>query len=398
MSEESKNIEFEQSDPEVESIQRVLAYTDRELRKSAYVLISILEERHRLFAMLNSPLEHDEPVVKQLYPEPSYNDAFFVQDLRLRRNAKYHEESESYDPIAGEDPELAALKLDFRQVILRGAQAQNYVAPAPGKSSDPLDRHLGMTEDTMEPINQPIDALIIAGAKEVSNLMRVHHAVRSLEAGTIVTDTLLVAAGERPAEAHELEDAKKLGYRPADTEYQQLINALEDLHGVVFEDEEKHPAPYGENIPDNTVRRGKIIIDGKVVTVIVVEGTYDRNRRDIMSNELADRSITSETFRAVIPFIPEGTGTVAVASHDTWGKGQEIIGQEIFGLEAHKDVIGTWAFKGDRVIYNEDGEVDLSKAQAVIDEMAKAHFNLVRLRVAAKNRLKALGIDDTLIQ
>lgn len=391
MIESHDSIEQEQKDIERESATRVLRYAENEMRKTAPVLLKILQARHELFKMPNSQLDKPEPVEEQLYEDDFYNDTFIVEDLRLRKNAKYHEETESYDPLPDDTPELALTKYRFRQAILEGAQKLGFVAPKPGKADDEISRHIHMVPGNLEPVPGRVDAIIVPGAKAVSNLMRIHDAVLNIESGKVDTDTIILAAGERPADPHELTDMTKLGYRASDNEFDEMIRAIEDMHGATFTDEtETYPATYGTNIPDTEVRRGQLIIGDRVVTVLAVKGAYDRSRRDVLSGEPANRSITSETFRAAIPLIPKVSGKIVFDSHDTWGKGQEIIAQEIFGLEGHKDIIGAWAFKDDRVFINESGEVDILAAQAVIDELAKAHFNLVRLKVAALNTLQTL--------
>lgn len=403
---ESTTPEKDSQNSERVAAQRVLDYAERGMRTEAPVLLRLLQARHELFHMDNSDFTSDLTLEEQLYEDVFYNDAFYVKDLRVRTGADYHKEKETYDPVLnskGDDgepapekddtPEQLRIKKLFRQAILKSAQEQGYVSSYAGVSDNETDRRLNLLPSTLEKIEKPVKAAVILGAAGASNLIRTWDTFRNIESGAVDTDTIIFAAGERKAAPQESINVEKLGYRPGATEFEQAINALEDIGNVQFEkDAEEVPASYGSNIPDNTVKRGEVVINDRIIKVIVVEGTYDRDRVDVMSGEPANRSITSETMRAIIPFLPEGNGPLLIESHDTWGKGQEIIAQEILGLEAQEEIIATWAYKSDRVRVDENGEPDILAAQAVIDEMAKSYFNYVRLKIAALNKLESLNV------
>ena len=403
MTEQTHHSETDPTNIERQSAQRVLEYAEAEMRKTGPSLIRLLQKRHELFNMHSSQLSTELPITEQLYDDPFYNDAFTVPDLRVRTGAAYNKLKESYDPVINSidaeghpTPELddtedtLQVKKIFRQEILKSAQSLGYVSEYAGKSDDEMDRRLGMLPSTLEKIDRPVSAVIIPGAAGISNLIRTHDALRNIRSGAVDTDTIIFAAGERKAAPHERPAAEKLGFRGGDTEFEQAVTALEDIGGVQFEPEtETLPAQYGKETPDSTVLKGQVVINDRVVKVFVVEAAYDRARVDALSGKAADRSITSETYYSILPLLPDSDGPVVVDSHDTWGKGQEIVAQEILGLEAHKEIIGTWAFKDDRVKTAEDGSQDIHMAQAVIDEIGKTHFNLVRLKVAALNKLSS---------
>lgn len=249
---------------------------------------------------------------------------------------------------------------------------------------------MNILPSTLEPVGK-VDAAVIFGAAGISNLIRVQDTFRNIRSGAVETDTIIFAAGERPAAPHELKAVENLGYRPGSTEFEQAVNALEDIGQVQFDDKvESQPAAYGTNTPDNAIKRGQVVVNDRLINVIVVEGSYDRDRNDLLSGNPANRSITSETLHAVLPFLPNSGEPILIESHDTWGKGQEIVSQEILGLEAHREVIGAWAYKSDRVYLGEDGTPDILAAQAVMDEMAKSYFNYVRLKIAALNKLQSI--------
>lgn len=401
---ESTHTEKDPQNLERESALRVLAYAEEGIRRDAPVLLRILQKRHELFDMAESDLDPNQALEEQLYEDPFYNDAFFTKDLRVRTGSEYHKEKETYDPVLNtidengnptpekdDTPQKLAIKREFRGVILSNAQKQGYVSSYIGESDNETDRSLNILPSTLEKINKPVEASVILGAAGASNLIRTWDAIRNIQSGAVDTDTIIFAAGERTAAPHEAAVFERLGLKPGATEFEQGVNALEGLGGVQFEEGiEKIPASYGENTPDNAVKRGQIVINDKIIKVIVVEGSYDRNRSDLLSGKPADRSITSETMSAIVPFLSKESKPVVIESHDTWGKGQEVVAQEILGLEAHKEIIATWAFKSDRVKIGEDGEPDIVAPGAVIDEMAKTYFNYVRLKVAALNKLKSL--------
>ncbi len=401
-----ENTSFDKDPLEIElkSAQRALTYAEAGMHEERPILFRTLQSRHDLFPMNESDFDDNLPLEDQLYEDPFYNDAFYVKDLRVRTGSEYHKEKESYDPVINsvdadgnptpekdDTPETLLVKKQFRQVILKAAQELGYVSNYIGVSDDETERRLNILPSTIEKIDKPVQASIIFGAAGISNLIRVQDAFRNIKSGAVQTDTIIFAAGERTAAPHELAAVEKLGYRPGATEFEQAVNALEDIGNVQFSDEtEKVPAEYGVDTPDTSVRRGEVVINDKIVTVLVVEGSYDRDRKDIMSGKPANRSITSETLRAVIQFLPKEEGLVQLTSHDGWGKGQEIIGHEILGLEANKEISASWAYKSDRVYVDENGQPDILAAQAILDEMAKSYFNLVRLKIAALNKIESI--------
>lgn len=402
---ESTQQEKDPQNIEREAAFRVLEFAEAGMRKEAPVLLRMLQKRHEIFHMDSSDFSSDLSLEEQLYDDAFYNDAFYVKDLRVRTGAEYEKLKESYDPVLNttdkdgvptpendDTPEDLMNKLLFRRSVMTGAQELGYISTYAGVSENEIDRRLNILPSTLEPVGE-VKAVVILGAAGVSNPIRVRDTFRNIESGAVETDTIIFAAGERTALQRESDALEKLGLNPGKTEFEQAINALEDIGHVHFEEEtEKHPATYGEDIPDNSVRRGTVVVNDKVINVVVVEGTYDRNRKDVMSGKLADRSITSETMQAIIPFLPKGDKPLLIESHDGWAKGQEIIAQEILGLEAQEKILLALAYKSDRIKVDENGELDIVAAQAIIDEMAKSYFNFVRLKIAALNKLKSLGV------
>ena len=407
---ESTHHETEQTNNERDSALGLIEYAEQEMRTAAPILLRLLQKRHELFEMNNTEFDPSLPIESQLYDDPFYNDTFYVKDLRVRTGADYHTGlKETFSPVTNatdeqgnpapeknDSAELLIAKKNFRQAIIEGAQVQGYVSRHPGTPLPGIDTQLGILPSELEPIDKPVGAVVILGAAGISNLIRVRDAVRNIESGAVKTNTIIFAAGERTAASHEATAFENLGCRPGVTEFEQGVNALEGIAHVQFEDElEKYPAHYGAEVPNTTVRRGTVVINDQVITVLVAEGCYDRNRKDMMSGQPANRSITSETMQAIIPFLQNNEQPILIESHDTWGKGQEIVAHEIFGVEANLNIIGTWAYKSDRLFTDEDANLDIKAPEAVIDEMSKAYFNLVRLKMAALNKLALLDSNDT---
>ncbi len=368
--------------------ERVLAYADRKLREIAPIHLRLLQARHELFELINSHFESNLPIEDQLYEDHSYNDAFVTKDLRVRTGSEYHNETESYDEKADDTPEVKQQKYAFRQSILGAAQTLGYVSAQPGQSTDELDRKLNIQESTLEKISSPVEAVVIPGAAALSNHIRIADTLRNIESGAINTDRIIFVAGERIAPEAEQNKVINAGYRAGANEFDAAIAAFEDLTGIAFsENTETLPAQYGTDTPDTKLRHGTITVGDQLVEVTVLEAAYDRNRVDGQSGKPANRAITEETYAAALPLLKNQAGTVVIESHDTWQKDQEVTAELVFGLEAGKTVIGTGAYKDDRVV-EKGGKIDITLAQGVIDEIAKTHRDLVRLRIAAENKLQ----------
>ena len=371
--------------------ERVIHYVDAELARIKPIYDSLLQARHDLYDMGDSSLDSATPLDEQLYPENSYNAQWTKPDLRLRKGGvEFHNETEKLDPDVKDSEEFARRKKAYRQHIIEAARSLGgYLFPGePGKSPDELDRHLGMRESTLS-VERPIiaEAAIIPAAAALSNHMRIQDTIRNIESGALKTDRIIITTGERTVPPAERAKVEAKGYRGGDTEFEAVLHAFEDLTGHLIEDQPTQtlPATYGISTPDTKYKSTTLMIADKPVEVVILEAGYDRERRHDETGRSVGRASTDETFYAALPFLQKDSGLIAIESHDAWIPYQEVIGNQAFGLYANKDVIAIGPYKDDRIIVDENGELDIQLAQGVIDEIGKRHDDLVKLRIQAEN-------------
>lgn len=362
-----------------------LDHIDNELQHVNQVLAQLLDTRHQLFHLPHSQIDsREKDASESLYDEPSYNNSFFREDMSLRNGGivEFHNENENYNPSDDDMPDVAEKKRVYRLAIMRAAQELGFIARHPGEASSDIDKHLGMLNSELSPIDVKVD-VIVAGAAGKANLMRMRDTVRNIESGAVNTGHIILTGCDRPVGNAERANVEKLGYAGGANEYESLVCAAEGLTGVTFGDEVKYDAPYGENL-EVTYRQGVALIGDKEVTVSVILAPFDPTR--LVNGQPANRANTDETFLAAMPLLKQKD--VLIESHDTWVPYQKTIAELTIGVESGKTIHATGPFKDDRLYYAEDGSVDIRDAQGVIDEITKVHNDLVRLRVAASNKLQ----------
>jgi D-alanyl-D-alanine dipeptidase len=370
---------------------RIIRYTDSELARIKPAYTQLLQARHDLYAMQDSQLSPAISVEDQLYPENSYNSQWTKPDLRLRKGGvEFHMEPEKLDDEPSDSPEYRQRKKAYRQSIIKAAQTLGgYLFPGdPGVSPNELDRHLGMRESILS-AEKPITAetVIIPAAAAFSNHMRIQDTLRNLQSGALKTNQVIITTGERIVPGAERAKVEAKGYRSGDTEFEAAIRAFEDLSGTPIEEVPTKllPSTYGTNTPETKYKSTRLSIGSASVEVIILEAGYDRERRNDETGRSVGRASTDETFYAALPFMDNGEGTVVIESHDVWIPYQEVIGNQVFGLYGNKEVIATGPYKDDRIVFDENGQLDMNLAQGAVDEIGKRHDDLVRLRLQAKN-------------
>ena len=390
------NIDIEASLADIESLppigyDRVIHYIDAELARIKPAYNAIMEARHNLYDMVDSGLDSKTPIDEQLDPENSYNSQWTKPDLRLRKGGvEFHTEPEKLDDDPKDSEELSRRKKIYRQSIIKAAETLGgYLFPgAPGRSPDELDRHLGMRESTLSP-EQPLvaEAAIVPAAAALSNHMRLRDTLRNIESGALQTNRIIITAGERAIPAAEKAKVEAKGYRSGDTEFEAVIRAFEDLTNTPLEDQPTKTlrATYGTNTPDTQYKTTQLTLGDTNVEVIVLEAGYDRERRHDETGRSIGRASTDETFYAALPFMKKDSDRIVIESHDAWIPYQDVIGNQVFGLYADKEVVSIGPFKDDRIVLDENGEFDMTLAQGVVDEIGKRHDDLVKLRVLAEN-------------
>lgn len=370
---------------------RVIHYIDTELARIKPAYDSLQQARHALYDMSESGLDSSKPVHDQLYPQNSYNSQWTKPDLRLRKGGvEFHNETEKLDDDENDSKEYRHRKKIYRQSIIEAARALGgYFFPGePGKSPDELDRHLGMRESTLSPERPLIaDAVIVPAAATLSNHMRIQDTIRNIKSGALQTDRIIITTGERAVPAAEKAKVEAKGYRGGDTEFEAVLRAFEDLTSTPIEETPTKTlrATYGIETPDTNYKSAQLAIGDSSVEVIILEAGYDRERRHDETGRSVGRASTDETFYAALPFMKKEPGLIVIESHDAWIPYQEVIGNQVFGLYGNKDIVAIGPYKDDRIIRDENGELDITLAQGVVDEIGKRHDDLVRLRVLAEN-------------
>jgi D-alanyl-D-alanine dipeptidase len=370
--------------------ERVLDYSIRELDRLKPIYAKLVQSRIDLYGA-SSELSSDIPVTDQTYDDNSYHAAWYKKELRLRHGgAEFHNESEKLDDHPDDTPEQTRRKAAYRQSILTAMKELGGYSLdlTPGKSSDPLDQKLGIRESILDP-KHPIEAgvVIVPAAAGISNHMRIRDTLRNIESGAIQTNRIIIATGERTVGAAEQSRVEAKGFRAGATEFELATKAFEDLTGYTLPETEPHtmPANYGIATPDTKFIQATVPVRGMPIEVTIIEAAYDRTRRHDVTGKQFDRANTDETFYATLPFMKKGAETVVIESHDVWIPYQEVIGNRVLGLYADKTIMATGPYKDDRVIYTENGEIDLSLGQGVVDEMGKRIDDLTKLLIEAEN-------------
>ena len=384
------------SPPPIESdamrAEHVLEILDTKYQQMTPVITRLLEVRHELFSLpeatednpAGTPFSHELALTDQLYDDPSYNIGFFYADLGLRNHgaAEFHNEREKYNPLPNDDEELLAKKAAYRQAILTAGLELGFLKQPRIAERTALDMRLGIEASSLSPIERPVDAVIIPAAAGVSNAKRLRDAIRNIESGAIKTNRLIFATCDRPVNDAEKERTSASGFRAGDTEYESVQLVIEELLHTPLPDEHQKPVHYGHNLVAKQIDT-EILIGETPIELSIVSAPFDPER--IVNNRPADRANTEETFLAITDLLTPGRGLVVLESHDTWVPYQEAVGEKVFGLALGKDVVGTGPQNSDRLT-NRDGQLDITNAEGVVDEIAKTYSFLTDVVIAAKNQ------------
>lgn len=366
--------------------QRILEQTEQELERMAALVNPMLELRHKLFDVEGTEFSKEASISSQLYDLPDYNDSFLRHDIGVRENSvrEYHNTTESYDDDP-DSPEKTRRNRIYRREIMHVAQELGFISKEPGVSDDPKYSRLNITQRELEPIQEPVAAVIVYGAAGMSNIFRVMDMVENIESGKIKTENVIMAAGQRPV------DDKEKGrvappYRAGDSEFESLRLAVEDMTGAVFDQPPTEiDVPYGDNLKAK-YQTTQAVIGDKNITFHIIEAPYDE-KRIIAEGKEIPRTNTDEANRSTLPILSKLDGAVVLESHDTWVPWQEVLANDVFGLGEGRRVYATGPLKTDRVFWTEeDGKkiMDVNRAQDVADELMKTYQQLVTLQIAAK--------------
>ncbi len=384
---EKHNTTTENEQNPIANAEHVLAWADERLNAMAPVVEPLLETRHDLFDVQNSQISNEVPVSEQLYDEPTYNQDFVKDDLGVRKNGtlEFHNEVEKYDTLPNDDEEMASIKREYRQKILSAALELGFITP-PSVSSNEFDSMLGIQDSDLEPIPDRVGAVVIASAAGLSNTMRVRDALRNIESGAIKTHEIIMVTCDRPVPEAERKRVEALGFTAGETEFDSALCALKDIFGAELTDGEDIEVPYQSGGKPAKSKHGSTVINGQEISIIALSAPLD-TERTLADGRPAVRANSEDTFLAAQSLIEKTKGPIVVESHDTWKKYQEVIAQQTFALKMGKEVILAGPHKADRVFFTPEGKMDIAQAEAVIDEIAKVYYDLIKLRINALNQI-----------
>ena len=380
----------------VQNVAAELSRVDARLADLSQDLGGLWELRRDLYSLADDEGNALYSEGDELYDEPTYNTKLIGDALDTRRGGTIeYSNIAAMEKFDGSDRDEV-----YRQAVLGAAQKHGFVAEHPGKSANELDRYFGVTESTLQPIEGKVDAVIIPGAAGKSNVVRAYDALRNILSGAIDTDTIILAGCDRPVAAAEGAAAAQFGVSVGENEIGSMMHAIQDvarqMPGVEVassfsfdEPGEESPTVYAEAPAKSW---GAVLnIGGRQVSVTGLLAPYSEVRAE-RAGLATPRANTEETFIASIDHIPEGEGSVVIASHDTWSVNQAELADLVFGQATGKEVIGSTVFYDDRVLQAEDGTLDLRATEQVVDEMRKLIDTLTRRRVALAGLLESADV------
>lgn len=392
-------------------LEGIIEINDARLQAMRPEINHLMEVRHKLYTLPRTFFDVARPTLEQMYDEPTYNDVFVYgndpranieqtdedgkplptgADLAARNGAEFHK-GETYD------------EGEYAEAILEAADRLGFVKDEIIHANDPIGRELGIADSEGEPIGH-VDAVVVAGAAGLSNPIRMYDMVRDFEEGRVETDLIILASCNRPVREDERERLEAKGFPAGATEFESMVLTFNKFTGAAIDPASVEEYPVRLKEGNDGVFTGRaitarVMVAGAEKMLVAIDTPYDPERvtgRDKDDNAVyAVRANTDETFVAALPFLPEGAGTVLIKSHDTWTKGQGVIGEQIFGV-AGKNVIATGPRKLDRVVEKTGSQGNtyhaLTQPEAVVDEMAKTYAYSTHARIKASTALSRLTI------
>ena len=217
-------------------LREMLDDVDAKLEKTSKYLLPLLEAIRE-----STPISlEDGPSVstaaETLYPEESYNAAFYRDALDLRKwgTVSYAQIVNSLDSTESDSPEETERKAAYRRLVLEGGQALGFIAHDAQEIHPGDDETLGIVDNELEPIEGDVDAIIIPGAAGLTNHKRLRDAIKNIESGKVKTDHIVMTACERPVTSKEKETLARAGFAIGSderdiTEYELCKAAIGDL-------------------------------------------------------------------------------------------------------------------------------------------------------------------------
>lgn len=296
---------------------------------------------------------------------------------------EYHKEIEKYDDSPDDTAETSLQKKAYRKAILVFAQKLGFLGDKPLLPTNDFETKMNLSSNP-EKHDGEVEAIIIPGSAALSNYKRFYHASKAISTGAINTNKIVFAACGRKTTEGEKKTMRDAGYDEGETEFDLGLQAVRDIAGEFVHGPVESVRTVNLNGSEYPVRvlSGLVMIDDKVISIDIVNSPYDKTRRDEKGN-LANRANTEETFFSVMTALDNHTPekTVCIASHDVWKPCQHVAAEYIFSGYFGKNVISSGPDNCDRLRVNENGELDIRMAEAVVDEMSKYLDELEKLDV-----------------
>ena len=375
----------------IENLDRIIDEKDALLAKMHPFIIELMETRHAEEELPYTVLDDDKPIADQLYDEPTYNDRFIHG---VDKDGK----GGDLDARRGEELRFAENYQEgqYTKVILKAAQALGFIAPeVPSVPTDPIDAQLGIVDSYLEPIEEPVEAVIIPTARSISNPMRVRDALRNIENGKIKTNKIIIASCDREVDDEERAKMDPLGLHYGATEFESGIASFNDFAGTEIDPKDATPLfiEVGGIIREGKQLICKVELPSGTVEFIAVSVPFDEDRQIGLNKDgtpkMANRANTQENMLAAYEFLSEKSGLIAMESHDVWAQSQAEAADQVLGAKG-KRMIPTGAFKMDRLTRNKHGKLVLNKPGEVVDEIAKVYAFATQTRITALNARQTL--------
>ncbi len=308
-----------------------------------------------------------------------------VNDISTRHfgTVEYHNEIEKYNDAPDDTSEVRDKKRSYRKAILYYAQQLGFLGNKPLEPTNDFEKKMNLSSNP-EPYDGEVEAIVVPGAAALSNYKRFYHAIKSISTGAIKTNKIVFATCGRQTTDAEKKTMQNAGYGECATEFDLEVQAVQDIAGGFINEPVETQKIVNLNGNEYPVRvlTGFIRVNNDIVTVCIVESPYDTTRRDERGN-LAKRANTEETFFSTMTVLDDQTPnkTLCITSHDTWKPCQHVAAEYIFGGYFGKNIISSGPDNCDRLQINEDGELDINMAEAVVDEMSKYLDELEKLDV-----------------
>ena len=368
-----------------EKLEELHLFSKECLKYSRQELTDLLETKQAVFSS-NQPNQSGQRELSDS-SRIEYDDSQIIDGLSTRRRGTlaYHQEVVKYDDKEEDDEVTLLAKQTYRLKLLETGQKLGFLDEKIKQPTNSLEEILDCSSEP-EKITEELEAIVVPTAAGLSNIKRAYHVFKAIATGAIVTDKIVFASCDRPTSETEKKSLTARGFSSGETEYQLVIGAINDIFGgfvgetqpiqdsVVFRD--------SETVYPITGITGQVDINGRLVTVKVVDSPFDKSR--VMADgTLATRANTEETYYSVATVLDNSAKKpVCITSHDIWQLHQLVVAERVFGVNLGRNVFSSAPNNCSRLYIDANGQTDIASAEALEDEMSKYLYELEKLERA----------------